>query len=243
MISVCVILYNSIFYTIVVPIVSLVGFHKKSDEQWLSCFMTFLCLVADMILIPIFIGMNLVEVSNNKISSSIFTGKHTDFTGDWYKDIGQQIMILMTIFAFQPVIDFITEYIFKRTARFYYRVFVHNKKRSEQSKMNIQNDFLIFMDLHAGPDYPFYYKVANTNLVVFVCLMFGGSMPILYFIGMFATAITYFMDRLTLTYFYRLPPKFTEKLNIDSLKLMSFAPLLGLMILTWQYTNRQMFDN
>lgn len=131
MISVCVILYNSIFYTIVVPIVSLVGFHKKSDEQWLSCFMTFLCLVADMILIPIFIGMNLVEVSNNKISSSIFTGKHTDFTGDWYKDIGQQIMILMTIFAFQPVIDFITEYIFKRTARFYYRVFVHNKKRSE----------------------------------------------------------------------------------------------------------------
>ena len=50
--------------------------------------------------------------------------------------------------------------------------------------------------------------------VVFVCLMFGGSMPILYFIGMFATAITYFTDRLTLTYFYRLPPKFTEKLNI-----------------------------
>jgi hypothetical protein len=50
--------------------------------------MTFLCLAADMILIPIFIGMNLVEVSNNKISSSIFTGKHTDFTADWYKDIG-----------------------------------------------------------------------------------------------------------------------------------------------------------
>jgi hypothetical protein len=99
--------------------------------------------------------------------------------------------------------------------------------------MNILNDFLIFMDLHAGPEYPFYYKVANTNLVVFVCLMFGGSMPILYFIGMFATAITYFTDRLTLTYFYRLPPKFTEKLNIDSLKLMSVAPLLGLMILTW----------
>ena len=94
------------------------------------------------------------------------------------------------------------------------------------------------MDLHAGPDYPFYYKVANTNLMVFACFMFGGSMPVLYIIGMAATAITYFMDRVTLTYFYRLPPKFTEKINIDSLKLMSFAPLFGLMILFWQYTNR-----
>lgn len=131
MISVAVILYNAVFYAIVVPIVQLVGFHKKSDEQWLACFMTFLCLVTDMILIPIFIGMNLIEVSNNRISSSIFTGKHTDFTGEWYKDIGQMVMILMTIFAFQPVIDFLTEYIFKRWLRFYYRSFVHNKKRSE----------------------------------------------------------------------------------------------------------------
>lgn len=99
--------------------------------------------------------------------------------------------------------------------------------------MNIQNDFLVFMDLHAGPDYPFYYKVANTNLMVFICLMFGGSMPILYFIGALAVMVTYFMDRLTLTYFYRLPPKFTEKLNIDSLKLMSLAPLFGLCISMW----------
>lgn len=32
MISITVILYNSIFYAIVVPIVQLVGFYKKSDE-------------------------------------------------------------------------------------------------------------------------------------------------------------------------------------------------------------------
>lgn len=62
--------------------------------------MTLLCLAVDMILIPILIGMNLIEVSDNKISSSLFNGKHTDFSGEWYKDIGSQIMILMTIFAF-----------------------------------------------------------------------------------------------------------------------------------------------
>jgi len=243
LISFSIIIYNGLFYTLVVPMVKLVGFHKKSDENWLSCFMIFLCLVVDMILLPIFIGMNLVEVSDNKISKSIFTGKHTDFEGDWYKDIGQQIMITMTIFAFQPVIDFLVEYLLLRLFRVYYRNAVHSRHRSEQSKMNIQNDFLVFLDLHAGPEYAFYYKCANTNLVVFICLIFGGCMPLLYFIGMFAIAMSYFMDRLALTYFYRLPPKFSEKLNIDSLKLMSLAPLFGLMILVWQYTNRQMFEN
>ena len=90
-----------------------------------------------MILIPVFIGMNLVEVSDNKLSRSVFTGKHTDFDADWYKDIGYQILILMTIFTFQPIIDFLMEYLVKRLIRFYYRSFIHNKKKSEQSKMNI----------------------------------------------------------------------------------------------------------
>jgi hypothetical protein len=197
-----------------------------------------------MILLPIFIGMSLVEADNYKISSSIFTGKHTDFDGDWYKDIGQQIMLTMTIFAFQPVIDYAVELLILKSYRFYYRNFTYSSKyKTEQGKMNVQNDFLVFMDMHAGPEYPFYIKFSNTNLVVFVCILFGGSMPMLFAIAMLAIAVQYFMDRLALTYFYRLPPKFGEQLNITSLKLMSVAPVIGLCILLWQYTNRQMFAN
>lgn len=86
--SFSIIIYNGFFYTLVVPLVKMIRFHKKTDENWLQCFILFTCLALDMILLPIFIGMNLVEADNYKISSSIFTGKHTDFDGDWYKDIG-----------------------------------------------------------------------------------------------------------------------------------------------------------
>lgn len=80
-------------------------------------------------------------------------------------------------------------------------------------------------------------------MTIFVCLLLGGSMPILYFIGMIAIAFQYLCDRLTLAYFYRLPPMYTERLTIGTLELASFVPLLGLSLLFWQYTNMQMFDN
>ena len=107
----------------------------------------------------------------------------------------------------------------------------------------MQNDFLKFLDLYAGPEYPFYYKCANTNLMVFICLIFGPAMPLLYFISLFALAIQYTTDRLLLTYFYRIPPKFSEKLTLQNIRIISFVPIFSLMFTFWAFTNKQMFDN
>jgi len=43
-----------------------------------------------MIILPLFIGMNLVEFLDIETfeNMSIFKGKHTDFGPNWYKDIG-----------------------------------------------------------------------------------------------------------------------------------------------------------
>lgn len=68
-------------------------------------------------------------------------------------------------------------------------------------------------------------------------------MPIFYLIGVIALGVQYVIDRLTLAYFYRLPPMYTELMTIVTLELMSWVPLATLSILFWQYTNRQMFDN
>jgi len=51
------------------------------------------------------------------------------------------------------------------------------------------------------------------------------------------------MDRLTLTYFYRLPPKFSEKLTLQIVRVLAVAPLFSMLVAFWLYTNKQMFDN
>lgn len=132
------------------------------------------------------------------------------------------------------------EYLTLVTYRWYLRVFVYKVSKNEQNR---HTDYLSFLDLNAGPEYCFYYKCAITNLVVITSIVFGGGMPILYFIGLIAIAFQYFSDRLVLTYFYRMPPKYTERLTLGTIKLISFAPMVGLSLLCWQYTNMQMFDN
>jgi len=92
--------------------------------------------------------------------------------------------------------------------------------------------------LFAGPEYCFYYKVAYTNLHVLICLLFGGALPLLYFIALLALSVQYFVDRLSLTYFYRIPPKFSDKLTKMTIKLMSFVPVLMLACTFWLHTNK-----
>ena len=79
--------------------------------------------------------------------------------------------------------------------------------------------------------------------MVFITLIFGPALPILYVISLITIGSAYFIDRLALTYFYRLPPKYSEKLTLLNLKIMSFAPIISLFYTFWLYNNQQMFSN
>lgn len=170
--------------------VQLIGLHKKTDVLRLAAYTTIACLVTDMIILPIMIGMNLVEVSDNRISTTVFRGKYTDFSEDWYPDIGRQLLTTMILFTFQPLIDFLIEYLLTLISRAWCRhIRYKNLKRSEQGKLNVQNDYLRFLDLYAGPEYAFYYKVSTTNVAIILIMVLGGSMPLLYVLGTFSLAI------------------------------------------------------
>jgi hypothetical protein len=76
------------------------------------------------------------------------------------------------------------------------------------NKVNRSNkdDFLKYLDLNAGPEYSFHSKIAYCSMVVYVALIFGPIMPIMYPLSFFAILVQYLTDKLFLTYFYRLPP-------------------------------------
>lgn len=129
-----------------------------------------------------------------------------------------------------------------RIFRWYYRTFVF-VNQSDQSQMNIRNDYLKFLELHAGPEYPFYYRCAYLNMVSIICIFFGPAFPHLYFIGLISVFNFYIMERLTLTYFFRIPPKFNESLTLQIISNISWIPIFSLMLSFWMYTNVQMFSN
>lgn len=94
------------------------------------------------------------------------------------------------IFILQPILDLIFDQLYMNAYRAYQKKkFYNESKISETSKRNVQNDLLKFLDLHAGPEYAFYYKCSNANIAVFSSLIFGPCLPLLYGVGFLSIVI------------------------------------------------------
>lgn len=100
-----------------------------------------------------------------------------------------------------------------------------------------------FIEKFAGPEYLFFLKVATTNLTLLICFIMGGCMPAFYLIGMGAIAIQYIMDRYLLARHFRQPPMYSEIMTLNTFEIITWVPLVTLVLQFWCYTNQQMFDN
>jgi hypothetical protein len=144
----------------------------------------------------------------------------------------------MLVFMIRPIFEFQIEYYSLKVKRWYYRKFVKPEDHNRNAEFGKTYDYIEFLELHGGPEYNFYYKTANTTIMVFITLIFGPALPVLYIISLLSIGSTYFIDRLALTYFYRLPPKYSDKLTLLNLRIMSFAPLISLTFTFWLYNNQ-----
>jgi hypothetical protein len=91
-----------------------------------------------MFILPLFIGMNLLEHADNTFSNMVFKGRYTDINAGWYEDVGYQIQIILLIFAFQPLIDLATEYSLLKLWRKYLKGrYYDDEKISATSKRNV----------------------------------------------------------------------------------------------------------
>ena len=173
--AVTIIIINAIFFAIIEPLVDRIGYHRRTMMVMVKTQMIVICYILDMWLLPILIGLNLKEYGFEE-----FTGKFTDFSEQWYIHVGQQIFTTMLIFSFQPLIDFITEYLGIKIPQ------MLCKKSSDCEDFNC--DQLTYLNENSGPEYFFYYKAAITKLSISVILLMGSCMPAFYLLGIIALA-------------------------------------------------------
>jgi polyferredoxin len=89
------------------------------------------------------------------------------------------------------------------------------------------------------------YKIASVTSLFFIAVVFGPLVPLLYPMGFVAILLQYYVEVITLRSFYKLSEarKQDEKMTLVNLKMLLFAPLIGLAVSIWAYSNRQMFEN
>ena len=134
------------------------------------------------------------------------------------------------------MIDFLVSFIRLEIFRFYAKTFVYGYKSINST--DFASDMIKFKDLYAGPEYYFYYRVAQITLLCIICLIMGTCMPLLYFVAAWGLFVNYVVDRLALAYYYKLPSKFNEKLTKTAIHTLNFLPLFTLPFIFWLYTNQ-----
>lgn len=79
--------------------------------------------------------------------------------------------------------------------------------------------------------------------IVFVTLMYGVGLPLLFPIALLSFFILYCNERILLAYWYKQPPSLDERMNNSAIKIMRWAAFIGCGFGYYMSSNKQMFYN
>jgi hypothetical protein len=164
-------------------------------------------------------------------------GRYTDFTVDWYKDVGGVIISTMIFNIAWPIIEFVMFFSLRTAYRLWDNSFTF---KSSNTKTKILIDYV---NLYSGPEYVIHYKYSFILNVVFMTFMFGAGMPILFPIALCSLIVLYIMERLQAAYSYQKPPMFDASLNDAAINLLIAAPIGYAAVGFWMFNNPTMFHN
>lgn len=97
--------------------------------------------------------------------------------------------------------------------------------------------------MYSGPEYRIYYQYSAILNVIFVTFMYGISLPLLFPIALGFFILFYIFEKITITYAYRKPPMYDDKIHQKALFLMQWAPFVMMIFTFWILGNNQLFKD
>jgi len=95
-----------------------------------------------------------------------------------------------------------------------------------------------YKDLYSGSEYVIHFKYSGVLNIVYITMMYGIGMPILFPLAAFNFFNQWVCERLIVAYQMRLPPALDDKLTLNCISMLKFAPLVLLFNSYWMITNR-----
>jgi len=211
-----------------------IGYHTESGQT--SAIMTSI-FVVQFFNTAILLLLTNANTEDAGLGFLPFKGMYNDLNFEWYNDIGSSFITTMITAGIFPIIEFGIAFGMKTAFKFLDR---GCKLSGDSTK---KNTIQAYINLYSGPEYAMHFKYSSMMNVLFVCFMYGLAIPLLFPISLMAFTVLYITEKLTITYFYRQPPMFDEKLNSGAISKMKWAPIFMMFFGYWCMSSVQLFTN
>ena len=134
---------------------------------------------------------------------------------------------------FYPIIEFLIFWLLRHLYRMLdqCRIITSNFKRTRVKTLPA------FVELYSGPKFFFHYKHSFILNAIFVTMLFGPGIPILFPITLITLIVLYAVEWLMLAYSYQRPPMYDETINKNTIEMISASPILYALSASWIFSN------
>jgi len=156
---------------------------------------------------------------------------------EWYVNVGQKIVQTMIINSILPYVGLVTAFVVPGLKRKMDRKFGNDVYVSKKTSMSA------YRDLYSGPEYVIHFKYSGILNIMYITMMYGLGMPLLFPVAAFNFANQYLCERIVVAFCVRQPPALDDKLTKNALDKLKWSPILFLFNGYWMLSNRQIFEN
>lgn len=96
--------------------------------------------------------------------------------------------------------------------------------------------------MYMGPELLFEYRYSTMLNTVFISLMYGTGMPVLYLFAFISFSLTYWVDKWTFLRIYQTPPRYNKQLMQTSRTWIDAAIIIHFLAAFWMYSNSVIFE-
>ena len=226
-----IVLLNTVLKIVNVKFINDIGFDKHSQ---VIAYMVVGVFVSQFVNTGLMLTIASADLGFSPLRFFPINNLYSDFSRDWYLDVGKQVVMTMGINSFMPYVGFCAAW-----AGLYVKRRLDQKAGRATTKSTIQN----YVMLYSGPDVLLQIQYSVLLNMVFVTFTYGLVLPILFPIALVGLINMYICERLQFAYFYKKPPMMGNELNDIGLSVLQLAPLMMMVFGYWQIGNRQQFFN
>ena len=213
-------------------------FEKRSSHSAISTSMTFKLFLVQVVNAGLLILLmkGYVRDFNTGSSVSFLNGKYSDFTIDWYSDVGKSLIGTMILYMFGVHGLKFALLFYSKLLRWQDTHFTGDIRLTYQVSQEQLNR------LYIGPEFVIEVRYATVLTICFVCIAYASTMPIMYLVASAAFTLHYWIDKYFFLRVNRIPRAVSPTLALHVTRTFYFAGFLNLCIAIWTFSSVDVFD-